>query len=84
MNAPVKPQPRANKLKSTRIAGKLVNDYWEMVWRAKEEGKLVRRIMSPTGFGDPEDVAAVVALLLSDDGKHITGECIRIDGGTHA
>jgi NAD(P)-dependent dehydrogenase (short-subunit alcohol dehydrogenase family) len=50
----------------------------------KEEGKLVRRIMSPTGFGDPQDVASVVALLLSDDGKHITGECIRIDGGTHA
>ncbi len=51
---------------------------------SKEEGKLVRRIMSPTGFGDPEDVAAVVAMLLSDDAKHITGECIRIDGGTHA
>lgn len=50
----------------------------------KDEGKLVRRIMSPTGFGDPEDVAAVVAMLLSDDGKHITGETIRIDGGTHA
>ena len=50
----------------------------------KDESKLVRRIMSPTGFGDPGDVAAVVAMLLSDDGKHITGECIRIDGGTHA
>lgn len=50
----------------------------------KEEGKLIRRIMSPTGFGDPGDVASVVAMLLSDDGKHITGECIRIDGGTHA
>ena len=44
MNAPVtlpKPPGAANKLKSTRMAGKLVNDYWEMVWRAKEEGKLV-------------------------------------------
>ncbi len=50
----------------------------------KDEGKLVRRIMSPTGFGDPEDVAAVVAMLASVDGKHITGEVIRIDGGTHA
>jgi NAD(P)-dependent dehydrogenase (short-subunit alcohol dehydrogenase family) len=50
----------------------------------KEEGRLVRRIMSPTGFGDPADVAAVVAMLASDDGKHITGEVIRIDGGTHA
>ena len=50
----------------------------------KEEGKLVRRIMSPTGFGDPADVASVGAMLLSDDGRHITGEVIRIDGGTHA
>ena len=40
MNAPSVPKA-ANKLKSTRMAGKLVNDYWEMVWRAKEEGKLV-------------------------------------------
>jgi NAD(P)-dependent dehydrogenase (short-subunit alcohol dehydrogenase family) len=51
---------------------------------SKEEGKLVRRIMSPTGFGAPEDVASVVAMLASDDGRHITGEVIRIDGGTHA
>ena len=44
MNAPVLPPKLpgvANKLKSTRKAGKLVNEYWEMVWRAKEEGKLV-------------------------------------------
>lgn len=50
----------------------------------EKEGKLVRRIMSPTGFGNPADVASVVAMLLSDDARHITGECIRIDGGTHA
>ncbi len=43
MNIAVPPMEdkKANKLKSTRIAGKLVNDYWEMVWRAKEEGKLI-------------------------------------------
>lgn len=51
---------------------------------SKAEGKLVRRIMSPTGFGAPEEVAAVVAMLASADGRHITGEVIRIDGGTHA
>jgi NAD(P)-dependent dehydrogenase (short-subunit alcohol dehydrogenase family) len=50
----------------------------------KEESRLVRRIMSPTGFGEPADVAAVVALLASDDGRHMTGEVVRIDGGTHA
>ena len=36
MNAIVKPEPYANKLKSTRIAGKMVNEYWEMVWRARK------------------------------------------------
>lgn len=51
---------------------------------SKQESRLVRRIMSPTGFGEPADVAAVVALLASSDGAHITGEIIRIDGGTHA
>jgi NAD(P)-dependent dehydrogenase (short-subunit alcohol dehydrogenase family) len=51
---------------------------------SKEESKLVRRIMSPTGFGDPGAVAAVVAMLASDDGRHMTGEVVRIDGGTHA
>lgn len=46
--------------------------------------KLIYRIMSPTGPGRPEAVAAVVALLASEDGAHMTGELVRIDGGTHA
>jgi NAD(P)-dependent dehydrogenase (short-subunit alcohol dehydrogenase family) len=45
---------------------------------------LLPRIMSPIGPGDPASVASVVALLASDDGAHISGEIIRIDGGTHA
>lgn len=45
---------------------------------------LIPRIMSPIGPGDPAHVASVVALLASDDGAHISGEIIRIDGGTHA
>lgn len=45
---------------------------------------LIDRIMSPIGPGDPASVASVVALLASDDGAHISGEIIRIDGGTHA
>ena len=32
--------------------------------------------------GRPEDVAAMGALLLSDDGSYITGQVISIDGGT--
>ena len=32
---------KANKLTSTKMATGMVNKYWDMVWRAKEEGKLV-------------------------------------------
>jgi NAD(P)-dependent dehydrogenase (short-subunit alcohol dehydrogenase family) len=48
------------------------------------DGKLVYRIMSPTGQGRPESVAGVVAMLASADGAHMTGSLVRIDGGTHA
>lgn len=48
--------------------------------------KLLRRIMSLKGFGfaGPEKIASVAAMLVSDDGSHITGETIRVDGGTLA
>jgi NAD(P)-dependent dehydrogenase (short-subunit alcohol dehydrogenase family) len=43
---------------------------------------LMPRIMSLTGAKGPEVVAGVIAMLASDDGIHITGEHIRVDGGT--
>ena len=46
--------------------------------------KLLRRVMSPMGTGKPEHVAGVIAMLASDDGAFITGEQVRIDGGTFA
>jgi NAD(P)-dependent dehydrogenase (short-subunit alcohol dehydrogenase family) len=48
--------------------------------------KLLGRIMSLKGFGfaGPEKIASVAAMLVSDDGSHITGETIRVDGGALA
>jgi NAD(P)-dependent dehydrogenase (short-subunit alcohol dehydrogenase family) len=44
--------------------------------------ELISRVMSPTGARGPEVVASVIAMLASEDGIHITGEDIRVDGGT--
>ena len=46
--------------------------------------KHLNRAMSLTGPTGPSVIAAMVALLASDDGLHITGEEIRVDGGTLA
>ena len=46
--------------------------------------ELLSRVMSPSGARGPEVVAGVIAMLASEDGVHITGEDIRVDGGTLA
>lgn len=43
---------------------------------------LLGRISSLTGPKEPKVVAGVIAMLASEDGTHITGEHIRVDGGT--
>jgi NAD(P)-dependent dehydrogenase (short-subunit alcohol dehydrogenase family) len=43
---------------------------------------LLARAMSISGPKGVETVAGVVAMLASIDGAHITGEDIRVDGGT--
>ncbi|MGV8871279.1 MAG: SDR family NAD(P)-dependent oxidoreductase [Rhodococcus sp. (in: high G+C Gram-positive bacteria)] len=50
------------------------------------DSTLFAKLTSPFGggsFGEPRDVAGVIAMLISDDGKFITGTEIRIDGGAH-
>lgn len=61
-----------------------------MVWHFKfdmtqmHEGvvdKARTRQMIKSRFGKPEDIAAMAALLLPDDGSFITGQSISVDGG---
>ena len=43
---------------------------------------LMTRIMSLSGPRGPEAMAGVIAMLASEDGIHINGEDVRVDGGT--
>jgi NAD(P)-dependent dehydrogenase (short-subunit alcohol dehydrogenase family) len=51
---------------------------------AGAEPKLVKRVQAPMGSGKPADVAGVIAMVASDDGAHMTGAELRVDGGTWA
>ncbi|HEX7853271.1 MAG TPA: SDR family oxidoreductase [Sphingobium sp.] len=48
----------------------------EMIEMARGAARIKARV------GRPDDIAAMGALLLSDDGSYITGQVISIDGGT--
>jgi NAD(P)-dependent dehydrogenase (short-subunit alcohol dehydrogenase family) len=43
--------------------------------------RMVERHHLTPELGYPEDIAAMVALLASDDGRFVTGQILRVDGG---
>ena len=46
---------------------------------------LFTHLTRPDGhYAPPEDVAGVIAMLASQDGRHINGEIVRMDGGVHS
>jgi NAD(P)-dependent dehydrogenase (short-subunit alcohol dehydrogenase family) len=45
---------------------------------------LLQRMMPLDQPRDAETVAGVIAMLASEDGAHVNGESIRVDGGTLA
>jgi NAD(P)-dependent dehydrogenase (short-subunit alcohol dehydrogenase family) len=44
--------------------------------------EILASVRSPR-LGVPEDVAAMVAFLLSDDGAYVNGQTILVDGGAN-
>ncbi len=43
--------------------------------------ELMGKITSLTGFGQPEDVAGLIAYLASDEAKYVNGTIMTVDGG---
>jgi NAD(P)-dependent dehydrogenase (short-subunit alcohol dehydrogenase family) len=43
--------------------------------------KAMRKVMSPLGNSQPEEIANVVAFIASDDCRYMTGSIVSIDGG---
>lgn len=47
-----------------------------------EKTRLLTKMQTPLRrLAEPDDVAATVAFLLSDDARHISGETVRVNGG---
>lgn len=49
--------------------------------RADDPPQVLKDRMSIKRMGEPEDVAGIVAFLLSDEARFITGHCYGVDGG---
>jgi NAD(P)-dependent dehydrogenase (short-subunit alcohol dehydrogenase family) len=43
--------------------------------------RMFTKAMSPLGYGRPEDVAALIAFVASDEAQYMTGSILSVDGG---
>jgi NAD(P)-dependent dehydrogenase (short-subunit alcohol dehydrogenase family) len=71
------------------VAGRVVAEGGAVVIagrrRVRAEGELPGPAPNPTGrVASPDEVAAFVAFLLSDESRFITGAALPIDGGSTA
>jgi len=64
------------RINSEQILGRLHAD-------AQERADFIKREIPVGYFGEPEDLAVLVAFLASPLARYITGEVIRVDGGMY-
>jgi NAD(P)-dependent dehydrogenase (short-subunit alcohol dehydrogenase family) len=76
---------RCNGVRPGAINTPLAEVYLDAYEEEREEMLQSWRDLSPLGLvGEPEDVAAVIAFLLSDDARFVSGELINVDAGATA
>jgi len=67
------------------VPGTIMTEMNETIMRSSADGDAVMAgwvAMHPIGrIGQPEEVAAAIVFLASDDASFITGESLRVDGG---
>jgi 3-oxoacyl-[acyl-carrier protein] reductase len=51
---------------------------------AKDGGRAIRQLIPLRDFATPQQIAGVVAFLAGPDAGHMTGELVRVDGGSGA
>jgi NAD(P)-dependent dehydrogenase (short-subunit alcohol dehydrogenase family) len=42
---------------------------------------VVEKVGTLQGYGQPEDIANAVAYFVTDAGRHVSGQVLRVDGG---
>ncbi|MBC7386757.1 MAG: 3-oxoacyl-ACP reductase FabG [Cryobacterium sp.] len=62
------------------VAPGLINTQMTQAIPAEVKEKFIAKIPLRR-MGNPEDIAAVIAFLASDEANYITGQCIQVDGG---
>jgi NAD(P)-dependent dehydrogenase (short-subunit alcohol dehydrogenase family) len=60
-----------------------INTPLQQAFRLPEgvERKAIYKLISPLGNSQPEEVAALIAFIASDEGRYMTGSIVSIDGG---
>ena len=64
--------------------GVILSEQIDKIFPTKEAREDYCNRIIPVGyFGEPRDLAALVAFLASPIARYITGELIAVDGGSH-